>query len=79
MEITDNPGAEAWLSSTIERVRSGVAVVITREGQPVARLVAYIPDPAPRVGGQWAGRVWMADDFDALPPDIAEAFGMEPE
>jgi len=38
------------------------------------------PDPprGPRQGGFWRGRVWMADDFDTLPDDIAEAFGMGP-
>lgn len=35
-----------------------------------------LPTPKPRVGGIWKGRVHIADDFDELPPDIAEAFGM---
>jgi hypothetical protein len=30
----------------------------------------------PRVGGQWKGKVWIADDFDDLPEDLREAFGM---
>lgn len=29
-----------------------------------------------RVGGQWAGKIWMADDFDEMPEDLREAFGM---
>jgi hypothetical protein len=33
---------------------------------------AFIAD----VRGVWRGRVWMADDFDELPDDIAEAFGL---
>jgi len=32
--------------------------------------------PSRRVGGLWKGRVRIAEDFDDLPPDIAEAFGM---
>jgi hypothetical protein len=32
----------------------------------------------PRKGGIWRGKVWIADDFDTLPDDIAEAFGMGP-
>jgi len=29
-----------------------------------------------RESGQWKGKVFIADDFDELPDDIAEAFGM---
>jgi hypothetical protein len=28
------------------------------------------------VRGALKGRIWVADDFDELPDDIAEAFGM---
>lgn len=31
---------------------------------------------SPRVGGQWKGQVSIADDFDELPDDLREAFGM---
>lgn len=30
-----------------------------------------------RVGGTLRGQIWIAPDFDELPPDIAKAFGME--
>jgi hypothetical protein len=33
--------------------------------------------PRPREGGQWKGRVVIAPDFDLLPDDIQEAFGMK--
>jgi hypothetical protein len=26
--------------------------------------------------GVWRGKVWIADDFDELPDDLAEVFGM---
>jgi hypothetical protein len=29
--------------------------------------------------GGWKGRVWMADDFDELPPDLLAAFYGEGE
>lgn len=32
--------------------------------------------PAKREGGQFKGQIFIADDFDELPDDIAEAFGM---
>ncbi len=34
-------------------------------------------EPKPcRVGGQWRGKVWIAEDFDEMPEDLREAFGM---
>jgi hypothetical protein len=30
-----------------------------------------------RRGGQYAGRIWMAPDFDEWPEDMQEAFGMK--
>lgn len=39
--------------------------------------------PAPkkprRQGGMWKGKIHIADDFDVLPDDIADAFGMLPQ
>ena len=32
---------------------------------------------APRQGGQLRGKIQIADDFDTLPDDLAEAFGMK--
>ncbi len=69
------------LSKLIERAVAGEDIVIARAGKPVARLVPYEqPPPKPRVGGQWAGRVHVADSFsDPLPDEIAEAFlGLSP-
>lgn len=36
------------------------------------------PQPAPRQGGQYAGQIWMAPDFDEWPADLQEALGMTP-
>ena len=35
------------------------------------------PTPKGRQGGQWNGQVVIAGDFDDLPDEIAEAFGMK--
>jgi prevent-host-death family protein len=68
--------AKTKLSQLVERAEAGEDIVIARNGKPVARLVpvgrtASLAD----VHGAWRGRVWMADDFDELPDDIADAFG----
>ncbi len=68
--------AKTTLSQLVERVRAGEDVVITRHGEPVARLIpASVPSSPEAVRGAWRGRVHMADDFDKLPDDIADAFG----
>ncbi|MDQ3371867.1 MAG: type II toxin-antitoxin system prevent-host-death family antitoxin [Actinomycetota bacterium] len=68
--------AKTTLSQLVERVHAGEDVVITRHGEPVARLVPTSgPSSLEAVRGAWRGRVHMADDFDELPDDIADAFG----
>ena len=66
--------AKTHLSRLIEQVAAGEDVVIARAGKPVARLVPYSEDPSPRRPGGWKGRVWIAEDFDELPVDVAAAF-----
>ncbi len=68
--------AKTKLSQLVERAESGEDIVIARNGTPVARLVA-LPRTSSlaSVRGVWRDRVRIADDFDELPDDIAEAFG----
>ncbi|MCA9450426.1 MAG: type II toxin-antitoxin system Phd/YefM family antitoxin [Candidatus Omnitrophica bacterium] len=77
MSITNIHEAKTHLSKLIERVGQGEEIVIGKAGKPVARLVPYTQETGPRKLGLWKGRVWIADDFDDLPEDIAEAFGMQ--
>lgn len=76
MEITNIHEAKSQLSKLIDRALQGEEVVIAKAGLPVVRLVPIHADTSPRVGGQWKGRVRVADDFDSLPDEIADAFGM---
>jgi predicted DNA-binding antitoxin AbrB/MazE fold protein len=39
-------------------------------------VVRTTPPKAKRRGGMWKGRVIIADDFDTLPSEIADAFGV---
>jgi prevent-host-death family protein len=71
--ITD---AKAHLSSLIERVLQGEEVIIQRAGKPVARLSAYTDQVTERKPGALAGKIHLADDFDKLPPELEQAFGM---
>jgi prevent-host-death family protein len=69
--------AKTHLSKLVERAEAGEDVVIQRNGKPVVRLVPIVEEPRSlaSVRGTWRGRVRIADDFDELPEDIAEAFG----
>jgi prevent-host-death family protein len=70
--------AKTQLSKLVERVEAGEEIVITRRGEPAARLV-----PEKRgagfasLAGAWRGQVKVADDFDELPDDIAESLGLQ--
>lgn len=74
MQIPNIHEAESQLVQLIEQVLQGEDIVIGQAGKPVARLVPYEGDPRPRKGGQWRGRVQIADDFDVLPKELEAAF-----
>jgi len=76
MLITNISEAKAQLSALIEKVISGQEVIIGKAGKPVAKLVRYELSEEPRQPGALKGKIKIRDDFDELPRDIAEAFGM---
>jgi prevent-host-death family protein len=64
--------AKTHLSKLLQRVASGEEVIITRGGEPVARLVAITPRTARTLGAD-AGRVRIGPGFDdPLPPEWSE-------
>jgi prevent-host-death family protein len=68
--------AKTTLSQLVERAVSGEDIVISRNGTPAVRLVPVVTASSlGTVRGAWRNRVEMADDFDELPDDIADAFG----
>lgn len=79
MNLTNIHQAKTHLSKLIERVVAGEEIVIGRAGKPVAKLVPYVKEEGPRSLGVWKGKVRIAEEFEDLPEDIAEAFGMEPK
>jgi prevent-host-death family protein len=71
--------AKTQLSKLVERAEAGEEIVITRHGEPAARLVAERQGEGfASLAGAWRGRVKIADDFDELPDDLAESLGMRP-
>lgn len=68
--------AKTNLSRLVAMAAAGEDVVLSRNGKPVARLVAMSePSSMAAAYGALQGRIQLADDFDELPEDIAEAFG----
>lgn len=66
--------AKTHLSRLLDDVAAGEEVVITRRGEPVARLVA-LGGRAPRAFGIDRTRLRVPEDFDApLQDDVLEAF-----
>lgn len=76
MVVRNISQAKAQLSALIEEVQKGNEVILAKAGKPVAKLVAYRGPAGPRKPGSMAGQIRIADDFDALPADMADAFGM---
>jgi prevent-host-death family protein len=67
--------AKSDLSRLVAQALAGEEVIITRDGQPVARLV---PIRRERVPGLARGQVQIGADFDEpLPEDVLRTF--EPE
>jgi prevent-host-death family protein len=78
MKMVNIHDAKSQLSELVELAVTGEEVIIAMAGTPMVRLVPIQADNAPRAGGQWKGQVRIAQDFDKLPPDVADAFGSEP-
>jgi hypothetical protein len=64
-------------------IRNGVVVLdeaaTIPEGTPVrVEVIPQEQGQMPRQGGQYAGQIWLAPDFDQWPDDLQEALGMRP-
>jgi len=66
--------AKTQLSRLLRRVAAGEEVIISKAGVPVAKLVAANPSRGTRPMGMDRGKIWIADDFDVLPPEIEASF-----
>jgi prevent-host-death family protein len=71
--------AKSQLSNLVRRAAEGEEIVITRNGEPVARLVPVGRPGTKRKLGRLRGKLRIADDFDApLPDDVLDAFEGKP-
>ena len=62
--------AKTKLSALVEEAAAGDEIIIAKNGKPRAKLVPIDRPARPRrVPGLFAGRIQIADDFDAPWPD----------
>jgi prevent-host-death family protein len=78
MTVVNMHEAKTNLSKLVKRAAAGEEIIVAKAGEPVAKIVAYTAPPKkPRVPGSMKGQIWIAPDFDELPEEIAEAFGVD--
>lgn len=67
--------AKTHLSRLAERAANGEAIVIARNGRPLAQLGPLPEERTPIKFGLWKGKIWVSDDFDdPLPSEIQRYF-----
>lgn len=64
--------AKTQLSALVDAAAAGDEIIISKNGRPMARLVAF-KSVAKRKPGRLKGKIWMSDDFDApmTPEELA--------
>ncbi len=75
METINIYEAKTRLSQLVDQAAAGEDVIVSRNGKPVARIT-QLAAPRPKVRfGLLAGKVLIADDFDApLPDEVLAGF-----
>ncbi|MFD9287026.1 type II toxin-antitoxin system Phd/YefM family antitoxin [Streptomyces sp. NPDC060030] len=68
--------AKTHFSRILQQVETGEEVVISRAGEPIAKVVPLHPKVRRTGRGSLRGQIHIPDDFDEFPDDIADAFGM---
>jgi len=67
--------AKTNFSKLVKQAEAGEEIVVSRAGEPVAKIVAYSVPNVPRKPGMLKGKIRIGPDFDELPEGFAEVFG----
>ena len=63
--------AKTHLSEILRQVAAGEEIIICHRDRPVAKLVAFQRLTRKDLRGDLRGKIRLAADFDATPPDFA--------
>lgn len=68
--------AKTTLSALIQKALAGEEVIIAKAGEPLVHLapIRSTEQPKLRPYGQWAGKGWVADDFNETDPEFLKYF-----
>lgn len=66
--------AKTHLSRYLQQVIAGEEIIIAKSGIPIARLVPIERKKKKRSPGSAKGKISIANDFDALPPEDLLAY-----
>ena len=72
MQQVDITEAQAQITQLLQSALSGEEIIITRDNQPILKLVQFSPTPKRRKRGSAKGQIWMAPDFDEPLEDFQE-------
>ena len=67
--------AKAHFSAIVDEASDGKTFVICRAGRPLVVVSQYVHRKPKRRPDSLKGKIWMSDDFDAMPDGFEEAFG----
>ena len=68
--IVNMHDAKSSLSRLVKRAASGEEILIAKNGKPVARLTRLSSRKSTGLIGAFAGKIHMAEDFDAIPAEF---------
>lgn len=59
--------AKAHFSELVQKAALGEEVIIAKDNKPLIKLVPLGKPKKSRKPGSAKGKIWMAEDFDAIP------------
>jgi antitoxin (DNA-binding transcriptional repressor) of toxin-antitoxin stability system len=65
MQQVDITEAQAQIAQLLQSALQGEEVIITRDNQPILKLIQIPLKPKRRQRGTAKGQIWMSPDFDA--------------
>ena len=75
MHINIHEQIDDRLAQLVKRAVAGEEIIFNSNGTAIAKLVPLKHgNKKPRRGGQWKGKVKIAEDFDELPESFMAAF-----